>query len=504
MVRVLAAVSNPAPTQDLPIFGRDIRVDLPDAVDPVSIGKFDLPWLFAMEGIDAAWIRAYGSGTEVLVARHDLYDLLLEKGTAGLVHAAKDLGRPVIAKILPGPPPPDGKEWLLHPVQLDDGSTVWRNTSYLVGLPPGVRRAELLLNATTPLQLPQRPTDLFILISEPPVEGLEQRLASGIQAVETMSRITVSLASWTESGQRHLRAFSSEQRPVHDFGSMLHPRCWEIAVRSLVHCTRPDTLWAIGNGRTLEPFANWAREIIPGLRIVGEAVDSDSIPTPADTTIVRTEAQRSRLEGTPGIGALHVAKTPIAHRPTKPTPKVRRILGVPADATLVVVAGDLTAPGRAEDAAVVAHRLSSREDVWFRVVGRGPLAPAVADLGRLFGLKRFAVNDIDHSLDEIVAAADVVCCPGRNEVLPPSAAAAVASGIPVVAPSSGEAAELADSGVDGIHLGGAAGDTEKLADALIEAIETGSPSSGIPEKEAATRSEQTKRIYREALTGQET
>jgi hypothetical protein len=501
MVRVLAAVTDPLPAKDLPIVGEDILLDLIGDTNPATIGALDLPWLFALEGIDAAWIQVPGHGAEVLAARQDLYQTLHDHGLAGLAQAATVLGRAVIAKRLPCPSPPEGKEWLLRPAHLDDGSTVWRNASYLVGLPKNVRRAELRLNTTDPPVLPVRPTDLFILISEPLVEGLEQRLATGLEAVGDLSRMIVSLAPWTEAGTRRLKALSSIDNPVHDFGSILHPATWDTADRSLLQSASPTTLWAIGPGNTLDPLIDRARQVMPNLRVVGEAVDADNGPKTADTTIVRTEAQRNRLEGTPGIGALHLAPTPLMRSSAQSTPEIRRTLGVPADATLVVVAGDLTASSRAEDAAAMARRLTQREDIWFRVVGRGPLGPAVNDLGRLFGLDRFSLSHTDHRLEDIVAAADVVCCLSRCEVLPPAAAIAVASGVPMVAPSSGETSDLAESGIKGIHLGGTAGDTEALTVAVLEAIAAGAPASGAPDTEITNRVEQTGRIYREALTG---
>ncbi len=502
MVRVLAAVNNPSPAKVLPKLGQDILLDLPRNTDPTTINAPDLPWLFALEDIDAAWIQVPGHQTEILAVRRDLHGALCGKGWAGLAQAATDLGRPVIAKRLPCPSPPEGKEWLLHPTHLD-GSTIWQNDSYLVGLPKNVRRADLRLNTTLPPILPEQPVDLFILVTNPLVEGLEKRLATGLNAAGTLSRVIVSLAPWAEAGERRLKALSSDETPVHNFGSVLQPASWKIAVEALLLSTSPTTVWAIGNPEDLGPSVEQARRLLPSLRVVYEAIAIGRSPMTADETIVRTEAHRNRLEGTPGIGALHLAPTPLESRSAKSTPEIRRTLGVPADATLVVVAGDLTASSRAEDVAAVARTLGEHENIWFRVVGRGPLAPAIDDLGRLFGLDRFAVNDADHSLEDIVAAADVICCPGQSEILPPAAAIAVASGVPMVAPSSGEAADLAESGIGGIHLGGTAGDTEALAGAILEAIDAGARGSGTPNTEIIKRAEQTDNIYREVLTGHE-
>jgi len=501
MVRVLAAVTDPSPAKALPKLGQDILLDLPGTTDPTTIDTPDLPWLFALEGIDAAWIQVPGHGAdEILAVRRELHDALCQKGWAGITQAAADLGRPVIAKRLPYPSHPKGKEWLLHPTHLD-GSTIWRNDSYLVGLPKNVRRAELRLNTTLPPILPEQPTDLFILVTNPLVEGLEKRLATGLNASGNLSRVIVSLAPWTEAGERRLKALSSDETPVHNFGSILQPASWKMAVEALLLSTSPTTLWAIGNPEDLGPFVDQARRLLPSLRVVHEAIAIGRSSLEADETIVRTQAHRNRLEGTPGIGALHLAPSPLESGSAKSTPEIRRILGVPADATLVVVAGDLTASSRAEDAAAVARTLGEHKNIWFRVVGRGPLAPAIDDLGRLFGLDRFAVNDADHSLEDIVAAADVICCPGQNEILPPAAAIAVASGVPMVAPSSGEAADLAESGIAGIHLGGTAGNTEALAGAILEAIDAGASGSGTPNTEIIKRTEKTDSIYREVLTG---
>jgi hypothetical protein len=502
MVRILAAVPDPSPQKVLPKLGEDILLDLDEGVDQEFIAALHLPWLFALEGIDAALISFPGGDSEILATRRDLDGALNGKGWAGLAQAASDLGRSVIAKRLPCTSVPTGKEWLLQQVHLDDGSQVWRNAAYVVGLPRSARRAELQLNTTLPPILPERPADLFTLISAPLVEGLETRVTSGLEAAGDLTQVIVSLAPWTEAGERRLQALSSEGKPVLDFGSVLQPATWHIAVEALLRSASPTTLWAIGGGKELGPFVEHARQLLPSLRVVSEAVEVGREPVSADTTIVRTEDQRNRLQGTPGIGALHLAPTPLGCRSSRNAPAIRRTLGVPADATLVVLAGDLTASSRAEDAAAVARTLGEREDIWFRVVGRGPLASAVDDLGRLFGLDRFAVKEADHSLEDVVAAADIICCPGQNEILPPAAAIAVASGVSMVAPSSGEAAEMAKSGIGAIHLGGAAGDIEALADAILEAIDTGPPASGVSETEISDRAERTRRIYRETLTGQ--
>ncbi len=503
MVRVLKAVTDPTPRKVLPKLGEDILLDIEEGVDQEFVAAFDLPWLFALEGIDAALIRCPEGDSEVLAVRRDLHGALGGRGWAGLAQAATDLSRPVIAKRLPCTSVPVGNEWLLQQVHLDDGSQVWRNAAYVVGLPRGIRRAELRLSTTIPPVLPEQPSDLFTLISAPLIEGLELRMASGLAAAGDLSRVIVSLAPWTEAGTRRLQALSSQGKPVHDFGSVLQPATWKIAVEAVLRSASPKTLWAIGSGENLGPFIEHARRLQPSIRVVGEAVEPGQKPIEADTTLVRTEDQRNRLEGTPGIGALHIAPTPLGS-PTAPNaPAIRRTLGVPEDVTLVVVAGDLTSASRAEDAAAVARALGKREDIWFRVVGRGPLAPAVDDLGRLFGLDRFAVNEADHSLEDIVAAADVICCPGQSEILPPAAAIAVASGVPIVAPSSGEVADLAKSGIGNIHLGGIAGDAEALAGALLDAINDGPPPPGVAEAEANNRAERTGRIYREALTDHE-
>jgi len=501
MVRVLRAVTDPSPQRVLPKLGEEILLDLDDGVDQEFIATLGLPWLFALEGIDAALIKLPGGDSEVLAVRRDLYAALCGSGWAGLAQAANDLRRPVIAKRLPCTSVPAGTERLLKQVHLDNGSQVWRNAAYVVGLPRGVRRADLRLNTNLPPILPEQPADLFTLISAPLVEGLELRVTSGLEAAGDLSQVIVSLAPWTEAGTRRLQALSSEGKPVHDFGSVLQPATWNTAIEALLRSASPTTLWAIGSGKELGPFVEHAHQLLPSLRVVGEAVEVGPVPVAADTTIVRTEDQRNRLEGTPGIGALHLAPTPLGIRTEGNASAIRRTLGVPEDVSLVVVAGDLTATSRAEDVAAVARTLGEREDIWFRVVGRGPLAPAVDDLGRLFGLGRFAVTEADHSLEDIVAAADVVCCPGQSEILPPAAAIAVASGVLMVAPSSGEAADLKASGIEAIHLGGEAGDIESLAGALLEAIDAGPRASEVTEVEVSDRAERTRGIYRETLAG---
>ncbi len=468
-------------------------------IDRSPIDTEELRLLFALEGIDAATVRMPGTDASITVVRPALETFFRTADDAAPARAAAALHRPVIVKTLPAPRPGERRQWLLRPVRLAGGETLWCWGPYVVGLPKGVRKAELRLDTNGVPGVDCPPAEIVVLVSGSLAEGFERRLAAGIDAVGAEKCVIVSLASWEgEDRDRRLRALVPDGRVLF-LGSVLHRALWAGAFRGVVRSARPETLWVVGDEKLSEDPVRAAREEVPGIRVVWEAIGRGALSVEADAVVVPSEEHRATLEGTPGMTGLQVIPTPLNPIEPRAGGDVRRTLGVPSDASLVVVSGDLVPSGRPEDAAAVARRLADREDIWFRVVGRGPLAEAVGDLGRLFGLGRFAVVDPGASLEEIVDAADVVCCPGAGDILPPAAAAALATGTAVAAPGDGEAADLAAAGTAGLHVGGAPGDIEALARAVLDAIDEPNPGSGPDDRAIEDRNRRSKAAYRDVL-----
>jgi glycosyltransferase involved in cell wall biosynthesis len=149
---------------------------------------------------------------------------------------------------------------------------------------------------------------------------------------------------------------------------------------------------------------------------------------------------------------------------------IRRELSIDDDTVLAVAVGALI-PRKGHDVLIDAARVARRNgaDLHYAIVGRGDdewtrsLRARAQDIGvddvfSFLGYRR--------DIDAILASADLLVHPSRNEALPTSILEAMASGLPVVASDAGGTAEL----VEHLRSGFVApvGDAEALAGALTK------------------------------------
>ncbi len=111
--------------------------------------------------------------------------------------------------------------------------------------------------------------------------------------------------------------------------------------------------------------------------------------------------------------------------------RLRQELGVPATALLVTLAADLVPEQRPEDFLALARRLAGQPDLFFLLLGRGPLEGTVCDLAAYFRLPNFRhIRAAD--LDEVVVASDIVCSTAERDPWPLTLLAALAGARPVI------------------------------------------------------------------------
>ncbi len=144
-------------------------------------------------------------------------------------------------------------------------------------------------------------------------------------------------------------------------------------------------------------------------------------------------------------------------RPVVKTPEVaagdggrlRDALGWPADAVVVVMCADLIPEQRPEDFVALAHRLRDDERFRFLLVGAGPLASGVRDLGRLLDLENLRVERPERNLGDVLDAADVVCSTAERDLFPHAVPAALLLGRPAIA-AAGDLRRLLETGPCGL------------------------------------------------------
>jgi glycosyltransferase involved in cell wall biosynthesis len=143
--------------------------------------------------------------------------------------------------------------------------------------------------------------------------------------------------------------------------------------------------------------------------------------------------------------------------------RLRDALGWP-QALIVAMCADLIPEQRPEDFVALAHRL--RDDHRFRVllVGDGPLAADVRDLGRLFDLDNLRALRPERDLGEVLAATDVVCSTAERDPFPHAVPAALLHHRPVVA-AAGDLRRLLEAGPCGVVVAHP-GDLEGFEQAL--------------------------------------
>ncbi len=148
----------------------------------------------------------------------------------------------------------------------------------------------------------------------------------------------------------------------------------------------------------------------------------------------------------------------------------RQTLGIPSDARVVIFVGRLhPQKGIPTLVEVMRQTLSTMSDVFFLVVGDGPLMPDLQICAQEFGA-RMRLTGSQRDVAPFYAMADVVFLPSHTEGLPMVLIEAFAHGLPVVASDVDGIPEVVQDGTDGFlcHPTDAARMHERLVQ-LLEA-----------------------------------
>jgi glycosyltransferase involved in cell wall biosynthesis len=156
--------------------------------------------------------------------------------------------------------------------------------------------------------------------------------------------------------------------------------------------------------------------------------------------------------------------------PTVPPHETRMSLGIPSDAAVV---GSVTrlSPQKAPFDFVKAAGIAAQSmpDVWFVVVGDGPLRPQVEELADELGLaNRLILTGLRRDIPELLAAFDIFVLSSLWEGLPRVLPQAMATGLPIVATAIDGNAEAVIDGVNGRLV--PPSDPAALAQAVIELL----------------------------------
>jgi glycosyltransferase involved in cell wall biosynthesis len=137
--------------------------------------------------------------------------------------------------------------------------------------------------------------------------------------------------------------------------------------------------------------------------------------------------------------------------PQTPTAIVRQQLGIPADA-LVVGSVTRLSPQKAplDLAAAFSYIHRGRPDVWFIIVGDGPLrADVEANLAAAGIANRVVLTGLRRDVPELMAAFDIFVLSSLWEGLPRVLPQAMATGLPIVATQADGSAEAVVDGENG-------------------------------------------------------
>jgi glycosyltransferase involved in cell wall biosynthesis len=149
---------------------------------------------------------------------------------------------------------------------------------------------------------------------------------------------------------------------------------------------------------------------------------------------------------------------------------VRERLGVPAGVPLVTQIGNFKPQKAPLDFVRVAFAVHGKHpEVWFVMVGDGPLQPAAEELARDLGVAHQMVfSGWWDDVPGLLATTSVSVLTSRHEGLPCSVVESLAAGVPVVATAVDGTVEVVRSGNNGILA--AAGDVAGLADAVCRLV----------------------------------
>ena len=203
--------------------------------------------------------------------------------------------------------------------------------------------------------------------------------------------------------------------PFHEFQSPGRRGAYVAIERRLGRIT--DLALCVGTGVAVEAVRR--RLIAPDrIRTIGVAVDGASAAEPA-------------------------ARTPGARE------RARRVLGLPAGATVVGAVGRLTYQKAPEDFLKMIGHLG-RSDVVGVWVGGGELAERIRSLAGKQRTGRIVLTGERQDVPEILPAFDVFALPSRYEGLPTAVVEAMVSGIPVVATAVNAVGDVVVPGETGL------------------------------------------------------
>jgi len=208
----------------------------------------------------------------------------------------------------------------------------------------------------------------------------------------------------------------------------------------------PVVLSTVHNSLFDYEVAGWRR----ALYVLAERVTSplaDRIVA-VSQAIARDLVERYRIEAARTV----VVQNGIdawAFRPARATAAVRAELRVPAGRRVVVMAGRMT-PQKGWDVLLeAAARLGAmRDDIFWLLVGDGPLRPALMRRAGDLGVRACFVG-ARADMADLLGCADVVVLASRSEGLPFTLLEAMALGKPVVATRVGGVPEVVDDGRSG-------------------------------------------------------
>ena len=164
--------------------------------------------------------------------------------------------------------------------------------------------------------------------------------------------------------------------------------------------------------------------------------------------IARDLVERYRIDAARTV-VVHNGIDAWAFRPARDRGAVRAELRVPAGRRVVVMAGRMT-PQKGWDVLLeAAARLASvRDDIFWLLVGDGPLRPALTRRAGELGVRACFVG-ARADIADMLGCADVVVLASRSEGLPFTLLEAMALGKPVVATRVGGVPEVVEDGRSG-------------------------------------------------------
>ncbi len=402
----------------------------------------DLCWLFALESVDAARI-----GDTLVLRPGEASGIPISPGPE-LVEHVEATRRAVVVRELEAPPEQGTESRMLHPEGLGEVPAVFGGGAYSVALPASTRKATLQLGlhgVESPAESRKFPWAL--LLGRELICGLEHRVFSALRALGP--GLVISSVETSPLGLRRLRDLENLGCETHDFGNILHGAVRPAAVLSALSFSDAAGLWAIG-GEEIDTVLSLIRGERPELRIFREDPEKRGVSVGSDSGIVLR----------PASGKDTFLPTPADHAPSF----VGKDRGAPEGRRRLLIIDDLVAEARPEDAVLLADELRRGGDslrlVW---VGEGPLVSRVDKLRRLFGLENFQVlSPADFDLSP--GAADLLCVLGESPYLPPAAAVAAQTGLPLLSVRGNELENLCDS--ESISFAGTPGDISSMARAV--------------------------------------